>query len=107
MAFATRTATHTVTMHRKQPRASSAPEQAFTSASLSALKSYWAACKRVVPGVTFSRFQAVVGTLAGLISIVGAACSFVQLARPVAQTGRLVAIVQAADSKRVVNDAVV
>ena len=77
------------------------------SAPLSALKSSWAACKRVVPGLTFSRFQAIVGTMAGLISIVGAACSFVQLAHPAPQTGRLVAVVQAADSKPVVNDAVV
>ena len=80
----------------------------FGGATLSALKSSWAVCLRVVPGLTFSRFQAYVGTLAGLISIVGAACSFVQLARPAAApTGRLVTIVQAADAKRSVSDAVV
>ena len=68
--------------------------------------SLWAGCRRAVGDVTFSRFQAVVGTLAGLISIGGAAFSAVPFERP-PDTGRLVAIVQAADSRRSVSDAIV
>ena len=57
-------------------------------------------------GLTLSRVQAVVGTLAGIISVVGAAFSLVQFARP-ANTGELVAIVQASDARRSVSDAVI
>ena len=57
-------------------------------------------------GVSLSRFQAVVGTLAGIASIIGAAFSLVQFAHP-ANTGDLVAIVQAAGSRRSVTDATI
>jgi hypothetical protein len=57
-------------------------------------------------GLPLSRFQAVVGTLAGILSIIGAAFSLVEFARP-ANTGELVAIVQAADSRGSVSDAII
>ena len=57
-------------------------------------------------GLSLSRFQAVVGTLAGIASIIGAAFSLVQFAHP-AHTGDLVAIVQAAGSHRSVTDATI
>jgi hypothetical protein len=56
--------------------------------------------------LSLSRFQAVVGTLAAIASIIGAAFSLVQFARP-ANTGNLVTIVQAAGSRRSVTDATV
>jgi hypothetical protein len=59
-----------------------------------------------MPGLSLSRFQAVVGTLAGIASISGAAFSLVQFARP-AKTGGLVAIVQAVGSRGSVTDATV
>jgi len=59
-----------------------------------------------MPGLSLSRFQAVVGTLAGIASITGAAFSLVQFARP-ANTGDLVTIVQAAGSRGNVTDATV
>jgi hypothetical protein len=59
-----------------------------------------------VRGISFSRVQSVVATLAGLASVTGAAFSLVQYARP-ANSGELVAIVQAAGSHRTVTDATV
>jgi hypothetical protein len=56
--------------------------------------------------LSLSRFQAVVGTLAGILSIAGAAFSLVQFARP-ANTGDLVMIVQAAGSRGSVADATI
>jgi hypothetical protein len=56
--------------------------------------------------LSFTRIQAVVGTLAGLASITGAAFSLVQFARP-ANTGELVAIVQEAGTHRSVADATI
>ena len=56
-------------------------------------------------GLSLSRFQAVVGTLAGITSITGAAYSLVEL-EP-ANTGDLVTIVQAAGSRGVVTDATI
>ena len=67
-------------------------------------------------GLLFSHFQAVVGTLAGIASITGAAFSLVQFARPAnagvqfarpANTGDLVTIVQAAGSGRSLTDATI
>jgi hypothetical protein len=55
---------------------------------------------------SFSRVQAVVGTLAGIVSISGAAFSLIQAGHP-ANTGDLVAIVQAAGSRLSVTDATV
>jgi hypothetical protein len=57
-----------------------------------------------VRGLSLSRIQAVVATLAGVVSVGGAAFSVVQYARP-GNTGELVAIVRAVDSHRSVNDA--
>jgi hypothetical protein len=50
-------------------------------------------------GLSLSRFQAVVGTLAGVVSVTGAGFSLVQFVRPAdTATGSLVTIVQAAGS---------
>jgi hypothetical protein len=57
-------------------------------------------------GLSFSRVQAVVGTLAGIASIAGAAFSLVQFVRP-ANTGDLVTVVQVAGSRRSVPDATI
>jgi hypothetical protein len=56
--------------------------------------------------VSLSRVQAIVGTLAGVASVVGGVFSLAQVARP-ASTGQLVAIVQTASSRRSVADATV
>jgi hypothetical protein len=69
-------------------------------------KTVWARCKGLVLGVSLSRFQAVVGTLAGIASVTGAAFSLVEFVRP-AHTGELVAIVQTAGSRRSVTDATI
>ena len=68
--------------------------------------STWAACKSVALALSFSRVQAIVGTLAGILSIAGAAFSLVPFARP-ANTGDLVTIVQAATSRASVTDATI
>ena len=78
----------------------------LTTSPPPAPKSTWDSCKGVVQALSFSRFQAVVGTLAGLVSIAGAGFSVVQFARP-ANTGDLVTIVQSATSHRGVPDATV
>lgn len=57
-------------------------------------------------GTSLSRFQAVVGTMAGIVTVVGAASSVMEFVRP-ANTGGLVAIVQAADSRRSITDATI
>jgi hypothetical protein len=64
------------------------------------------ACRSLVLGLSLSRVQTVVGLLAGIVSITGAAFSLVQFARP-ANTGDLVTIVQAAGTRRGVSDATV
>jgi len=58
---------------------------------------------------SLSRVQAIVGTVAGIASITGAAFSLVQAARPAktADTGDLVAIVQTAGTRLSVPDATV
>jgi carboxypeptidase family protein len=80
--------------------------EALPSPTPAALKSTFAACKSLVLALSLSRVQAVIGTLAGIASITGAAFSLLQLARP-ANTGDLVAIVQAAASRRSVTDATI
>jgi hypothetical protein len=62
--------------------------------------------KSVVRRLSFSRVQAVVGTLAGIASLAGAAFSIVEFVRPT-NSGELVAIVQAAGSRRGVADATI
>ena len=82
-------------------------DEALTSPTPSPRKSTWAACKSIVPGgLSLSRFQAVVGTLAGVATIAGAGFSLVQFARP-ANTGDLVTVVQAAGSRGSVTDATI
>lgn len=65
-----------------------------------------AAWNRLVRRLSLSRVQAVVGTLAGIASITGAALSLVEFARP-SNTGELVAIIQDAGSRRSVSDATI
>ena len=82
------------------------PEDTLPSAASAAPESIRVRLKGLRLDLTFSRVQAVVGTLTGIVSITGAVVSAVQFARP-ADTGELVAIVQAADSRRSVSDAVI
>ena len=78
------------------------PESVTSSPPSSA----WARCQRFVRALSLSRVQAVVGTLAGIASITGAAFSLVDFARP-SRTGELVTVVQAAGSRRSVPDATI
>jgi hypothetical protein len=55
---------------------------------------------------SLSKVQAIVGTLAGIVSISGAALSLIQYAHPV-NTGDLVVIIQAAGTRQSVTDATV
>jgi hypothetical protein len=48
-------------------------DEALTSPAPSPLKSAWAIYKRFAPGLSLSRFHTVIGTLAGIASIGGAA----------------------------------
>ena len=66
----------------------------------------WWDVRPFLRGISLSRFQAVVGTVAGVISIAGAGFSVVQFVRP-GNTGNLVAVVQAAGSRGSVTDATV
>src|SRR5215204_1363552 len=59
-----------------------------------------------IRGLSFSRIQSVVATLAGIVSVGGAAFSVVQYVRP-SNSGELVAVVKAAGSQGVVSDATV
>jgi hypothetical protein len=77
-----------------------------TSATPSTAKSRWAACRRLMLGLTLSRFQAILGTMAAIASVTGAVFSLVQFVRS-ANTGELVAIVQAEGSRRSVSDATI
>jgi hypothetical protein len=61
---------------------------------------------RLIAVLSLSRIQAIVGTLAGLASIIGVMFSLLQFARP-ADTGELVTIVQAAGSASSVTDATI
>jgi len=81
-------------------------EQTPTSPPVSALPAVWATVSGVVRGLSFSRIQSVVATLAGVATVAGAALSLVQFARP-GNTGELVATVYAAGSNRSVTDATV
>ena len=77
----------------------------LTSATISSRKSTWTA-RGFLLGMSLSRFQAVIGTLAGIVSIIGATFSLVQFVSP-ANTGDLVTIVQAAGSSGSLTDATV
>ena len=82
------------------------PDETLTSAPPSAPRPRWVTCRRFILGLTLSRFQAIVGTMAAIASVTGAAFSLVEFARP-AKTGELVAVVQAAGSRRSVSDATI
>jgi hypothetical protein len=64
------------------------------------------AAHSLIRGQSFSRFQGVVGTLAGIASIIGAVFTLVEFVRP-GNTGDLVTIVQAAGSRGSVTDATI
>src|SRR5262245_32511437 len=83
----------------------SIPQEVPTTLALSTAKlvTGW---NRVVGSLAFSRVQAVVGTLAGIVSVIGAIYSVVQFLRPT-NTGELVTIVQEVGSHRAVADAAV
>src|SRR5581483_9785684 len=68
--------------------------------------SRWAALKQTLFGVSLSRVQSIVGTTAGVISIVGALFSLTPLGR-FTSTGQLVATVQEAGTHRTIADATV
>ena len=78
----------------------------LTSSTPSARKTAAAAPNRVIAGLSLSAVQAIVGTLAGLASIIGVAFSLLQVARP-ADTGELVTIVHAAGSSSTISDATI
>lgn len=78
----------------------------LTSSTPPARKTTLAARNRLIAGLSLSRVQAIVGTLAGLASIIGVMFSLLQFARP-ADTGELVTIVQAAGSASSVADATI
>jgi len=82
------------------------PDKALKSPAGSAPETPWATCHRVLRGLKLSGIQSVVGTAAGIATIIGGAFSLVQLARPTS-TGELVAIVQDAASRRSVTGATV
>src|SRR3974390_2510708 len=65
-----------------------------------------AAWNRIVGSASFSRMQAVIGMLAGTVSVCGAFFSVVQFVHPT-NTGQLVAVVQEAASHRATPDALV
>ena len=76
------------------------------SSAPSARKTAAASRNQVIAGLSLSRIQAIVGTLAGVASIIGVAFSLLQVARP-ADTGELVTIVQAAGSSASITDATI
>ena len=57
--------------------------------------------------VSLSRFQAIVGLTAGLVSIAGAVFSPPQFLKPASGTGELVAIVQDSKSEKAISDATI
>jgi len=81
-------------------------DKALKSPAALAPETARAACARLLRGLSLSGVQAAVGTVAGIATIVAAAFSLMQVARP-ANTGELVAIVQDAGSRRSVADATV
>jgi hypothetical protein len=81
-------------------------DEALIPATPSAPQTACATSRRFIRGLSLSRIQAIVGTLAGIASVTGAAFSLVGFARP-GNTGELVAIVQAAGSRRSVTDATI
>jgi hypothetical protein len=72
----------------------------------SAAHGAWTTAHHLVRGLSLTRVQTLVATLAGIASISGAALSAVEFARG-GHTGELVAVVQTAGSHRIVTDATV
>ena len=93
-------APQTLSMAKRTPAtpASSAPTTPSPS------DTGWAACRRIAGALSFSRFQAIVGTLAGIASVVGATFSLVEYVRG-SNNGELVAIVRTTGSRGSVTDA--
>jgi len=93
---------------RKKPavRSDSSPDETLLAPAPLTAKSIWAASKRVMGSWSFSKAQAVVGTVAGIVSIGGAAFSLMPSVHH-ANTGNLVAIVQTAGTRLSVTDATV
>ena len=60
---------------------------------------------RAILNVSLSRFQAIVGLLAGLVSVAGAVLSVPQFFKPAPGMGEVVAVVQEAKSEKAVADA--
>ena len=81
-------------------------EETPTSPPSSPPGTAWATVRGCVRALSLSRIQSVVATLAGVVSLVGAAFTLVQFAWP-GNTGGLVAIVHAAGSNPGVTDATV
>jgi hypothetical protein len=81
-------------------------EEIPTSPPPSPPRTAWATVSGFVRALSLSRIQAVVATLAGVVSVIGAAFSVVQFAWP-GNTGELVAIVHTAGSNRSVTGATV
>ncbi|HMF97444.1 MAG TPA: hypothetical protein VKE96_24255 [Vicinamibacterales bacterium] len=80
--------------------------EAGTLPTPSRQKTARAAGKRFIRIPSLTRMQAIIGTLAGIASIVGAAFPLLQFARP-PSTGELVAVVEAAGSRRSLTDATI
>ena len=62
---------------------------------------------RAVLNVSLSRFQSIVGLLAGLVSVIGAVLSVPQFFNPAPGMGEVVAVVQEAKSEKAVADATI
>src|SRR5262245_33417920 len=82
------------------------PDEVVPPPTPPTLPTQWVWWKRVTGGASWSRVQAVVGTLAGIASIVGAVLSISPFAQA-STTGELVATVQEAGSHRSVDDATI
>ena len=81
-------------------------EQTPTPPPASTRKTAWGTVTQIASSLSLSRIQAIVATLAGITSLVGAVFSVVQFAGP-GTTGELVATVHAAGSPRGIADATV
>ena len=88
----------TASPRKSTSRAKSAPGPKWMRAAKAA--------HSLIRGRSFSRFQGVIGTLAGIASIIGAVFTLVEFVRP-GNTGDLVTIVQAAGSRGSVTDATI
>jgi carboxypeptidase family protein len=82
------------------------PEETPEPPSPTTPNSAWTTVRNIVRRLSFSRVQSVVATMAGIVSVGGAAFSVVQFVRP-ANTGELVAVVHAAGTQRSVTGATV